>query len=316
MKAYSINDHAFRIVEELCEGASAYGVEVMRGTSGERLIDAGANQRGSIAAGVKIGTLCMGGLGTIHIGPDMLSPLWPWRLIVRSSQPVVACLGSQYAGWSLSNGNYFALGSGPARALAQKEEIFAEIGYRDTSRHAIIVLETGRPPPPEVIAKLVHDCHVAVEDLTIVFAPTQSLAGSVQVVSRVLEVALHKAHTLHFPLADIVEGLASAPLCPPHPDFVTSMGRTNDAIIYGGQVQLFVKGPAEAARKLADTLPSKCSRDHGRPFAEIFKSFKGDFYAIDPMLFSPASVMVTSLETGETYRAGSIAQDLLDASFA
>ncbi len=316
MKAYSINDRAFQLTEELVAESGTQGIEAVRGPSGERLIDAGARERGSIAAGVKIASICMGGLGAIHIGPDMASPSWPWRLIVRSSQPVIACLASQYAGWSLSADKYFSLGSGPARALAQKEVIFGEIGYRDTSRHATIVLETDTPPPAEIVAMLAHDCHVHVEDLTIIYAPTQSLAGSVQVVARVLEVALHKAHTLHFPLPDIVEGLASAPLCPPHPDFVTSMGRTNDAIIYGGQVQLFVRGPDEAAKALAESLPSKSSRDYGRPFADVFKAFNGDFYAIDPLLFSPASVMVTSLQSGETYRSGMIAQDLLDASFA
>jgi methenyltetrahydromethanopterin cyclohydrolase len=94
------------------------------------------------------------------------------------------------------------------------------------------------------------------------------------------------------------------------------MGRTNDAIIYGGQVHLFVRGSASAAEKLASQLPSRKSRDYGQPFAEVFKAFNGDFYSIDPMLFSPASVMVTALDTGETFRAGAIALDLLDASFA
>ena len=75
--------------------------------------------------------------------------------------------------------------------------------------------------------------------LTVIYAPTQSLAGGAQVVARVLEVALHKAHELKFPLERIVDGMGAAPLSPPHPDFVTAMGRTNDAIIYGGRVQLY-----------------------------------------------------------------------------
>ena len=62
-------------------------------------------------------------------------------------------------------------------------------------------------------------------------------------------------------------------------------------------------------------LPSVTSRDYGRPFAEIFKSFKGDFYKIDPILFSPAEAVVTAVESGETFRAGQISQDLLDVCF-
>lgn len=317
---HSVNDAAARLVDELVHQASALRIRVSRGKQGEQLIDAGASFAGGIEAGLRIAEICMGGLGHIHIAPDHSSKNWPWRVVVRSSQPVIACLGSQYAGWSLSHGEgksaYYAMGSGPARALAQKEEIFHDIHFRDASKHATIVLETDKPPPPEIIDKLVHDCHVKADQLNVIHAPTQSLTGAVQVVARVLEVALHKAHTLKFPMQDIADGLASAPLCPPHPDFVAAMGRTNDAIIYGGQVQLFVRGPAAAARKLAAELPSKTSRDYGKPFAQVFREFNGDFYAIDPMLFSPAAVMVTSLENGETYRGGAINPDLLDASFA
>jgi methenyltetrahydromethanopterin cyclohydrolase len=160
-----------------------------------------------------------------------------------------------------------------------------------------------------------RECGLAPDRLAFIYAPTQSLAGTVQVTARVLEVALHKAHALHFPLSDIVDGLGSAPLPPPHPDFITAMGRTNDAIIYGGQVQLFVTGPSARARELAENLPSIRSKDHGRPFAEIFRAYDGDFYKVDPMLFSPALAIVTALETGETFRAGVIDHELIRASF-
>jgi methenyltetrahydromethanopterin cyclohydrolase len=179
-----------------------------------------------------------------------------------------------------------------------------------------LVLESQSPPPAAIVAKVAQDCGVESHRLTFIYAPTQSLAGSVQVVARALEVALHKAFELGFPLDHIVDGIGAAPLCPPHPDFVIAMGRTNDAIIYAGQVHLFVMGAAGDARSLAERLPSESSRDYGRPFAEIFKRVKGDFYAIDPLLFSPAAVIVTSIESGESFRAGHVNLSLLDASFA
>jgi methenyltetrahydromethanopterin cyclohydrolase len=166
------------------------------------------------------------------------------------------------------------------------------------------------------VGEVAEACGIEPERLTILFAPTGSLAGSVQVVARVVEVALHKAHMLKYPLDRIVDAIGSAPLSPPHPDAAVSMGRTNDAIIFGGRVQLFVTGPAVEARELAAGLPSFKSRDYGAPFADIFKRAGGDFHAVDPMLFSPALVAVTALETGETFRAGTISADLLDASFA
>ncbi len=126
---------------------------------------------------------------------------------------------------------------------------------------------------------------------------------------------MHKIHTLHFPLDHVVDGIASAPLPPPSPDFLTGMGRTNDAILFGGHAHIFVKSSDEAAAKLAKELPSSASRDYGRPFAEVFKSVSMDFYKIDPMLFSPASVTVTAIESGNSFRGGELNGELLDQSF-
>lgn len=311
-----VNARAWDLLQALCADAAALRLGVSRGSLGELVVDAGA---GGLAAGLGMARICMGGLGTVRIGSDATLPRWPWTVTVASSQPVVACLASQYAGWSLSHADkpdaYFAFGSGPARALARKEPLFAELDYAETADAAVLVLESARPPPPVVVGKVVADCGVAPARLGIVHAPTQSLAGGLQVVARVLEVALHKLHALHFPLARVVDGLAAAPLPPPHPDFVTAMGRTNDAIILGGRVHLFVTGPADEARALAEALPASGSRDYGRPFAETFRAFKGDFYAIDPMLFSPAEAIVTAVESGESFRAGRLDPALLDASF-
>jgi methenyltetrahydromethanopterin cyclohydrolase len=167
----------------------------------------------------------------------------------------------------------------------------------------------------EVVEKIAIACGISPENLTIIVTPTSSLAGCVQVVGRVLEVAIHKAHTLHFPLENIVDGHGCAPLCPPHPDFVQAMGRTNDAILFAGQVQLFVKGSDEGAKALAEQLPSSTSKDYGKPFAQVFKDYQYDFFKVDPMLFSPASVIVIAIESGHSFRAGRLDYELLNLSF-
>jgi methenyltetrahydromethanopterin cyclohydrolase len=316
----SVNGAAARLVERLKADAAELRIAVARGSLGETLIDAGSRSPGGIAAGLRLAEICMGGLGTVAIAASASTPRWPWTLTVRSSQPVTACLASQYAGWRLTHGEgkeaFFALASGPARVLARKEPLFEQLDYRDAATTTTLVLESSRPPPPPMVRKVAGDCRVAPEQLTIIYAPTQSLAGGVQITARVLEVALHKAYGLKFPLDRIVEGLGAAPLAPPHPDLVTAMGRTNDAIIYAGRVHLFVTGPAGDARSLAERLPSDGSRDYGRPFVDIFKRAGGDFYAIDPMLFSPAQVIVTALDTGESFHKGRVDLGLLDASFA
>ena len=189
------------------------------------------------------------------------------------------------------------------------------MAYHDEGDTATLVIENDAVPPLAIVEKVAEACGISPGKLTIIVTPTSSLAGGVQVVARVLEVAMHKAHALHFPLENIVDGSGSAPLCPPHPNFVKAMGRTNDAILFAGQVHLFVKGTDEAAEKLANELPSSTSKDYGKPFAEIFKACNYDFFKIDAMLFSPASVIVTAVDSGKSFRAGKLDNALLDLSF-
>jgi methenyltetrahydromethanopterin cyclohydrolase len=318
--ALSVNMRATKLVDSLVADAASLRIGVTRGSLGEQLIDAGSRFQGGIAAGLRIAEICLGGLGHVALTPAAVTLNWPWRIATRSSHPVIACLGSQYAGWKLSHkagdSSFFALGSGPARALARREPLFEKLAYVDHADSGTLVLESAIAPPSPVVEKIAHDCGISPQQLTIIFAPTQSLAGATQIVARALEVALHKALELGFPLERIVDGMAAAPLCPPHPDFIAAMGRTNDAIIYGGQVHLFVSGAAGDARLLAERLPSKGSRHYGRSFAELLASVNGDFYAIDPMLFSPAKVVVTAIETGESFHAGELNLGLLDASFS
>ncbi|WP_237151550.1 methenyltetrahydromethanopterin cyclohydrolase [Oryzibacter oryziterrae] len=308
------------LVEALVADATALRLRVSSGPLGCRLVDAGATVRGGLEVGRRLTEICLGGLGQVSIVPS-LPELgdWPYSIQVGSADPVTACLGSQYAGWALAGGeddpNWFALGSGPGRATAAVEELYGELGYKDASETITLVLEAAAPPPESVVRKVLDATGVAPNKLTFIYAPTQSLAGATQVVGRVLEVALHKVHTLHFPLERIIDGIGLAPLSPPIPDFVSAMGRTNDAIIYGGKVHLYVSGPDDEAEQLAKDLPSSNSRDYGAPFGEVFKTFNGDFYAIDGALFSPAEVVVTAVESGRSFRAGSIAPDLVNASF-
>jgi methenyltetrahydromethanopterin cyclohydrolase len=313
----SVNGMARPLVERLLASADALALNVARDASGACIVDAGIAARGSVAAGLLIGEICMGGLGRVGLRSGSLDA-WPTWIEVSSSQPVLACLASQYAGWSLAASKeetggkkFFSLGSGPARALAGKEALFAELGYRDRADAGVLVLEVDRAPPKVVIDKLLRDCNLQPEALTLILTPTTSLAGTTQVVARVLEVALHKAHELGYALANIVEGVATAPLPAPSPDGVIAMGRTNDAILYGGRVHLTVRGDDAAARQLAQQLPSRNSRDYGRSFADIFKEVEYDFYKIDGALFAPAEVWVSNLDSGNTWHAGALNMALL-----
>ncbi len=315
----SLNKLSTPLVDYLVTNAAALRLIVSTLDNGCRIIDAGIHALGGLAAGRVIAEVCLGGLGTVKLRASTNYRHWSWHLDVYSSNPVLACLGSQYAGWSLNHGEgkeaFNALGSGPARAIGSREPLYDELAYRDTNDQAYLVIETDRFPPLAITNKIAKQCGIAASELTIILTPTSSLAGAVQIVSRVLETALHKAHALHFPLDKIIDGAGSAPICPPASDFLTAMGRSNDAILFAGQIQLFVEAEDDEAQALANQLPSSASKDFGKPFSEIFKAVNYDFYQIDPMLFSPACVAVSSLTTGHTFHAGNIDLDLLDQSF-
>jgi methenyltetrahydromethanopterin cyclohydrolase len=304
----SVNALAAAHVEGLLAAADALRLRVSRADSGATLVDAGIAARGGLEAGRRIAEICLGGLGTVTLVPGEAVLRGLTHVHVHSADPVLACLASQYAGWSLSHGEgkgaFHALASGPGRAIARRETLYDELDYADRFDRAVFVLEVDRAPPAAVVEKVAQDCELPAERVTFVLTPTRSLAGTVQIVARVLEVALHKAHALRFPLDRIVDGSGFAPLPPPAPDFLTAMGRTNDAILFGGGVTLFVEAADDQAEALAAALPASASRDYGKPFAQIFKDFEFDFYRIDPMLFAPAEVLVCNVATGKSFRGG------------
>ena len=315
----SINKTVKPLVEKLLEKADQINIGVHTSEGGAKIVDAGINYNGCLESGRLITEICMGGLGKVDLTMTSNTDNWPLTINVSSTNPVLSCLGSQYAGWNLSfvkeEDNFNALGSGPCRALALKEDLFKDLDYSDKFYSTVVVLEVDRNPPQEIIDKISTDCGVSEKNLTIILTPTKSLSGSVQVVGRVLEVGMHKLHEIGFPLDKVVDGFGSAPVPPPAPDFLIGMGRTNDAILYGGTVHLFVDVPDDEAFELAKRLPSSTSSDYGKPFADIFKEYKYDFYKIDKLLFSPAKVIVSTVKTGKTFIEGATNLELINASF-
>ena len=315
----SVNKASQHLVDQLVADAKALQLEIHTLSNGTRIVDAGVNCTGGLEAGRLIGEICMGGLGTVTLGTNSGFENWPWSVNVHAKTPVLSCLGSQYAGWSLSHksdqGKFFALGSGPGRALAAKEEILKEFAYKDNAESTCIILEVDSYPPVKIADKVAKDCGINADKLTFILTPTSSLAGVMQIAIRILEVAMHKAHVLNFPMEKIIDGYGVSPVAPPGGDFMTGMGRTNDAILYGGMVQLFVDCSDEEAEDLANKMPSNTSSDYGRPFGEIFKAYEYDFFKIDPMLFSPAKIIITNAKTGKSYTAGKLNEVMLKTSF-
>ena len=312
----SINHISFNIVKNIIQNSDKLQLKVKKGALDCTIIDAGINTPGSIEAGLLISEVCLGGLGRVSITPsNFYDNSTIMQISIHSAHPVLACLGSQYAGWSLSSGDFFSLGSGPVRSIAQKEEIFEVLKYTDNYDETVTILEVDKEPPKEIVQKVSEDCKINSKNLFFILTPTTSVSGNIQVVARVLEVAIHKIHELGFSLERIESGFGTAPLPPLANNFVSAMGRTNDSIIYGGNVQLLINGPEDDIIKLAKELPSSNSKDYGKTFKEIFEEYNQDFYKIDGSLFSPARVIINSKESGKVYSSGNINKEIIKSSF-
>jgi methenyltetrahydromethanopterin cyclohydrolase len=141
------------------------------------------------------------------------------------------------------------------------------------------------------------------------------LAGNLQVVARSLETALHKLYELHFDLNQVISGYGCAPLPPVAADELQAIGRTNDAILYGGRVVIWVQADDEHIAELGPKVPSSSSPDHGAPFSAIFERYNRDFYKIDPMLFSPAEIVFHNVKSGRSHAFGRSEPAVLQRSF-
>jgi len=309
---HHLNERAARLCDEIAAQAEELGVCRQRLSCGTTVFDFGVDMRGSEAAGLWLARVCLADLAEVEIVPSE-----PWPLVmVATDQPVAACLASQYAGWEIKGENFFAMGSGPMRAAAGRERLFDDIGCRERTSECVGVLEAAKLPPEAVCREIAAKCGIDAGRLTLLVAPTSSAAGTLQVVARSVEAALHKLHELGFHLSRIERGSGSAPLPPVAAGDLAAVGVANDAILCGGEVTLWVRGDDRSLEELGPRVPSSASPDYGRPFAEVLAAYDNDFYRIDPLLFSAAAVTFVNLDTGLEHHFGQTNPALLRRSFS
>jgi methenyltetrahydromethanopterin cyclohydrolase len=311
----SLNERAGALVDGLVADAAALGIKVHTLDSGARLVDCGAEARGGLQAGLGFAAACMGGLGRIDpMAVTVGERTWP-GVGVGVDDPAAACLAAQYAGWKLEHDDFFALASGPGRALARAEDLFDELAWEERADRAVLCLETRQHPPAEIVDKVAQRCGVPASAVTFLIAPTASVCGSVQISARVVETALHKLHELGVDPARVLNGWGCCPIAPVADEDPAAIGRTNDAVLYGGTVHLWIEGADDEIADLARRLSSTDSDAFGTPFGELLAAADWNFYDIDPMLFSPAAVTLTSTESGRAHHGGGLAPEVLERSF-
>lgn len=322
-----LSEAACELAEEMISRSDELEVRTHDVPGGGRVIDAGVDAPGSLEAGLLLAKICMAGLGRVEArasvvddggegGGDDDNATSGVAIAAATDAPIAACLASQYAGWSISVGKYFAMGSGPMRAVYGGEELYRDIGFTETASETAGVLESDHLPGPEVFEFLARKTGVKPQGIILAVASTNSIAGSVQVVARSVETAMHKLHMLEFDLERIVRGEGVAPLPPLAENSFAALGRVNDAMLYGARVTLSVRGDDPSLEAIGPRVPSSSSADHGTPFREIFDRYDRDFYRIDPHLFSPAEITFVNVETKSRYTFGSTLPDVLAKSFS
>ena len=310
-----LNELAWDLVEDAMVAAEDLGIDVHETADGAHVLDFGVEAPGSLSAGITLAEVCTAGLAKIAVAQgEVVGVGWP-LVLVETDEPVEACVFSQYAGWQVSVGKFFGMGSGPMRAAAAHEELFSRFDYREEAARVVGVVESGRLPDDEVVRTLAAKCGVDAANVALLVAPTSSLAGTLQVVSRSVETALHKLLELEFDITRVTSAIGSAPLAPVAADDLSGIGRTNDAILYGARVTLWMTGDDESIEEIGPSVPSNASDAYGEPFLTIFEAAGRDFYAVDRLLFSPAEVVFHNLETGRVHAFGGVNHDVLARSF-
>ncbi len=312
----SVNEKGLEVVEVMMDNAEKLDCTVSKSGNGATIIDAGIEVTGTDELGRLLGEVCLGGYGVVKLSETTYGDVTLPSVIVSTDEPSVATMGSQYAGWVINKDGYFAMGSGPARALYAKEEIYEDLEYKDDAKVGVLLLETRTPPPDNIIDYIAGKCDIDTKDLYLIVAPTACLAGSIQISARVVEVGAHKLHALKFDVKKIKKGHGTAPIAPlVSPKDNKMMGATNDCILYAGSTYYDIRPEdGDDLGKLTNDAPSSNSEQYGQPFYKLFKSFDFDFYKVDPLLFSPAEVTIKDINTGESYKAGKINVDVLKQS--
>lgn len=309
----SVNELALEIFENLAEYAEEFNAAYHELDNGARIVDCGVSTRGGYAAGRAFTEICMGGLGEVNFRMGQIKEFPVPFIDVFTDFPSISCLGAQKAGWTMKHNNYFAMGSGPARALSLKpKHTYEVIEYEDDFDSAVIALESDHLPNGEVMEKIAEDCQVDVANVCAVVAPTSSIVGSIQVAGRCVETAVYKLNELHFDTRKIISGFGTAPI-PPVRGPKLAMGVTNDATIYHGRIMLTMKAPD--IKDYLDKIPSTKSKGYGKPFNDIFKEAEYDFYKIDTSLFSPAEVIINEVSEGAVYHTGMVNPEVTLKSF-
>lgn len=315
----SLNKRAMAVVREIIDDAEALGCKVFKMDCGVTVIDMGLECKGSWRAGLLFTRACMGDMAQVQLGTFRLNDDYSFAAVeVYTEQPVVACMASQIAGWKLGEGEYATIGSGPARALAvvASDWYFSMTPYRDKHDEAVLCIQDVKYPDERIGLQVAEACGVKPEDTYLLVAPSTCMVTSIQVSARIIEQVCHKMYEKGFDASQIVMARGRAPIAPVVTDELKTMGRINDALIYGSETEFWVDSTDAAIAKVIHQLAGKTSSpNYNELFEEVFDKAGRDFFFVDHDVHSIGKIQIHNINTGKAFTAGEVNYSLLERSF-
>jgi methenyltetrahydromethanopterin cyclohydrolase len=233
----NLNAARLELVEQLIADPEKYWVLVERASCGATLIDLSIQASGGFLAGEIVSKICLGGYASVQIVPMQYEDTILPSAFVYTDYPVQSTLASQYTDWNITVGNFSAIASGPARALAlESPELFKKIAFKEKLDKAVLALETETRPTEETIAYIAKKCNVEPSNLYLLMYSTKNLVGATQISSGTIGTGMFKLLTLGFDPWLVRHAWGYAPILPLHQSYQEKSVKATDVISYGGTV--------------------------------------------------------------------------------
>ena len=192
-----LNERAWSLAEEAESLGLEMKIQSFVDESGPRFWISVLQDMGTLSAGVALAMICLADLADVQFIKSTTNDLPFPQVQVTTDHPLAACMASQYAGWPLVAGGYFAMCSGPARMARGQEQLLTDYDLEHSMDRVVGILEANEFPSTNVIRHFANECCVEPESVLLCIARTASIPGCVQMVARSIETTLHKLHELN-----------------------------------------------------------------------------------------------------------------------
>ncbi|MFW5956548.1 MAG: methenyltetrahydromethanopterin cyclohydrolase [Halorhabdus sp.] len=305
-----LNRLGTELVDEALDFADELGIDEYRLDNDATVLDFGVRHSGGIEAGLMLTEIQTAGLASVTSRLESVGDATLPHVEVTTDHPTLALLCSQKAGWELSAEDFEGLGSGPARALVAREDVFDHLGYAEAFDFAVLAVESDGLPTEAAAAQVAEMTGVGESSVFLPASATASITGSVSAAARASELTAYRLFEIGYPPEEIHSISGIAPVAPVAEDEAGAMARTNDALAYGGRVHVTVESEFDRF----DELPSNAADEYGTPFEQIFDDADWDFEALSADVFGPAQVTVGVIG-GPTETYGRTDETILAESF-